>query len=274
MLKRIVVGVNGTKFSRAALEVAVGWAAEHGAELLGVAIVDLPHLVHSEPVPVGGAAFKAERDQKVAETAEAEASDLLVEFEQRCKAAGVRFRSIKLEGDPADLLVREAQRGDMLVVGHKGVPEGDGVVTKTLERVLRNASRPVLCVPAVSAAGNSVLVAYDGSPQCAKSLHAFQALGLAKGREMHVLSVAHDDEQRYSADVAEDYLRAYDHQVHLHVETSRTSVGQAILEAAQRFGVGMLVMGSYGQPKLTEWFFGSVTNTVLKDSPVPIFLYH
>ena len=132
----------------------------------------------------------------------------------------------------------------------------------------------MLCVPVASVASSSVLVAYDGSSQSAKALHAFQSLGLAKGRDIHILSVSHDEHGKYSADVAEDYLRAYDHQVHLHVETASGSAAPVILAKTKELGVGLLVMGSYGQPRLTEWVFGSVTKTVLKDSPVPIFLYH
>jgi nucleotide-binding universal stress UspA family protein len=274
MLKRLVVGVNGSKFSRAAQELALRCAADHQAELVGVAVVDLPHLVHSEPVSIGGTAYKAERDQTVAQAAESEAAELLATFEQHCLAAGVRGRSLKLEGDPAQLLVREAQRGDLLVVGHKGEPLGDGAVTRTLERVLRSASCPVLCVPAAPAAGGSVLIAYDGSPQSAKALHAFRSLGLAKGRELHILTVAHDVAHQDAADVAEDYLRAHGEQAQRHVETAKVPVAAAILAEAQRLGVGLLVMGSYGKPRLREMVFGSVTASVLEESPVPIFLYY
>ena len=31
---------------------------------------------------------------------------------------------------------------------------------------------------------------------------------------------------------------------------------------------------AYGQPVLREFLLGSVTKTVLRDSPVPLFLYH
>jgi len=36
----------------------------------------------------------------------------------------------------------------------------------------------------------------------------------------------------------------------------------------------MIVMGGYGQPVLREFFLGSVTRTLLAESPVPLFLYH
>jgi nucleotide-binding universal stress UspA family protein len=49
---------------------------------------------------------------------------------------------------------------------------------------------------------------------------------------------------------------------------------EAILDRARLWDAGLLVMGAYGQPVLREFFLGSVTRTVLEESPVPVFLYH
>jgi nucleotide-binding universal stress UspA family protein len=49
---------------------------------------------------------------------------------------------------------------------------------------------------------------------------------------------------------------------------------QVILEQVQQAHASLLVMGAYGQPALREFFFGSVTRTMLEASPVPLFLYH
>jgi nucleotide-binding universal stress UspA family protein len=36
----------------------------------------------------------------------------------------------------------------------------------------------------------------------------------------------------------------------------------------------LLVMGAYGRSTLREFFAGSMTRTMLRESPVPLFLYH
>ena len=43
---------------------------------------------------------------------------------------------------------------------------------------------------------------------------------------------------------------------------------------ASRLGAGLLVMGAYGQPSLREFIVGSVTRTILRESPVPVFLFY
>ena len=49
---------------------------------------------------------------------------------------------------------------------------------------------------------------------------------------------------------------------------------EVILGKIRYLEASLLVMGAYGQPVLREFFLGSVTRTVLKESPVPVFCSH
>jgi nucleotide-binding universal stress UspA family protein len=42
----------------------------------------------------------------------------------------------------------------------------------------------------------------------------------------------------------------------------------------QQVDASLLVMGAYGRSPLRECFGHSVTRTLLRESPVPLFLYH
>jgi len=119
MLKRILVGLNGSHYSRAAAETAIALANKHHARILALGIVDVPHLTAPEAVPLGAGAFKVERDVALVEAADRKISNLLMDFEQRCAAANVACGTLKLSGDPEELLVREAQAVDLLVIGRK-----------------------------------------------------------------------------------------------------------------------------------------------------------
>jgi nucleotide-binding universal stress UspA family protein len=185
---------------------------------------------------------------------------------------------VKLSGDPEELLVREAQAVDLLVIGRKSIPEGPGrSASHVLRQTLRHAPRPVLCVR--QSDGSSwenapVLVAYDGSPQAAKTLQIFNAVGLGRGRDIHMLMVTSDSEDQHALELGADYLKAYDFQVHLDFKTWGLPAGEIIVAEAKRLQAGLIVMGAYGQTPIKELFFGSVTRTVLKDSKLPLFLYH
>jgi nucleotide-binding universal stress UspA family protein len=278
MLKRILVGLNGSQYSRAAAEAAIALAEEHHASIVGLGVVDVPHLTAPEAVPLGAGAFKVERDVALVDAADRKISSLLKDFEQQCTAANVSCRALKLSGDPEKLLVREAQGVDLLVMGQKSIAEGPGrVASHVLRETLRHATRPVLSVCQSNARNwnhASVLVAYDGSPQAAKALQIFHAVGLGRGRDIHLLMVTGNSEDKRTVELAADYLRAYNYQAHIHLKPSGLPAGEVILAEAKRLQAGLIVMGAYGESPIKELFFGSVTRAVLKDSKRPLFLYH
>jgi nucleotide-binding universal stress UspA family protein len=275
MLKRILVGVNESEFSRAAVEVALDWAGRHKASVVGLAIVDVPRLLAPQPVPLGAGVYKVDRDEIVLKNAREAAQRVATEFSTRCAAANIPFDVQTCDGDPAEVLSREAQRADLLIVGRKSPTHEFGETpSPVLDHLLRHMSRPVLCVPARCAAGTPVLVAYDGSCPAAKSLQAFQAIGLAGSRKIHLLSIPREPHDRHEAELAAQYLQLHGHEVQLHVETSSAPPADVVLAAAERLGAGVIVMGSFGRGKLQQFFFGSTTKALLAKSTVPMFLYH
>jgi nucleotide-binding universal stress UspA family protein len=278
MLKRLLVGLNGSPYSRAAADVTLALARHHGTSVVGLGIVDVPHLTGPEAVPLGAGAYKVERDATLVKAADARISGLLVEFLRRCAALGIQNSSLKLSGDPEKLLAREAQGTDLLVMGKKSIAEAPGhEATQVLRQTLRHATRPVLCV--CEEANNvrhtaPVLVAYDGSPQAAKALHIAHSLGLTSGREIHLLMVTSDSEDQRTLGLASEFLRLHGEAVHSHIKPSGLPASSVILAEAKRLDAGLIVMGAYGQPLIKETVFGSVTARVLEKSNLPLFLYH
>jgi nucleotide-binding universal stress UspA family protein len=170
-------------------------------------------------------------------------------------------------------LCREAQRVDLLVVGKKHTPaEAGDTSPATLQAILRQSPRPVLCVPTGLDQRKPVLIAYDGELPAARAVHLFIASGLHANRTVHLLSIGEN-----AAAIAEpclQYLATYGIQAEAHLITNSSQPAEQILQFTERLDVGMLVMGAYSQPRFREFFFGSVTSTVLQRAPVPVFLYH
>jgi nucleotide-binding universal stress UspA family protein len=171
----------------------------------------------------------------------------------------------------------EAQQYDLIMLGQQTHfhPETQSGPCDTLHAMLKNTPRPVIAVPEKLAGGNSVLIAYDGSPPAVRSLQAFQELGLRSSQEVHVLCVDPDHvEAARRADRAVEFLRLHEVVASPHAIGSSRSPAQVILAQAGHLGASLLVMGSFGHSTLREFFLGSVTRTVLKESTVPLFLYH
>ena len=130
-------------------------------------------------------------------------------------------------------------------------------------------------VPKSPISGEAVMVAYDGSLQAARALAAFETSGLGCSQKVHVVSVAqeHKDAARH-ADRAVGFLGLHGIEAIPHPVNTSVSTAQVILHKVRYLEAGLLVMGAYGQPVLREFVLGSVTRSVLKESPVPVFCYH
>lgn len=277
MLKRLVVGLNGSDFSFSAGELAIALAKAHSASVLGVGVVDTPLLAPAESVPIGGAAFKRERDAAVLAAARQHISGLLSAYTQSCQTAGVQSITRQVEGDADDVLAGECQRGDLLVVGLKRRVGEDmaSPLSDTLEAVLKKSSRPVLCVPATSTAGDAVVVAYDGSVPAARAMFALAHLGLFASQPIHVIAVEEVAGQHAGVLAnAQEFLAAHGYQVHVEGLPMVWKVEDTLLGRLAAIQPRLVVMGTHGKGWLREMLFGSVTKALLAKLSVPILFDH
>ncbi|GBD36979.1 hypothetical protein HRbin36_02109 [bacterium HR36] len=277
MLRAILVGLDGSPYSRTAMQLASRWARRFGAEVLAVGVVDEPTIRRPEPVPLGAGYFK----QHLEETRLREAAErvhlFLQECQQFCASQQITCRNIVDVGDPWEQIVLESQRCDVIVLGQETHFrfETQEEPCDTLFRVLRNAPRPVVTVPKKLPEAETVLVAYDGSVQAGRAMQLFALLGLGQERSVLVCSVHNDAKQaRRWAETAGDFLAHHGLQPSLHPIGSSASPAEVLLQEADQHQVGLIVAGAYGKPFLREFFLGSVTQRLLREANVPLFLHH
>jgi nucleotide-binding universal stress UspA family protein len=280
MLRSILIGIDDSASGIAAQELALCWAKRLGAQLTGLAIADDPGIrlctvVMNRRVydlPAAGT-LTAEPRHKAREGLRAAKN----QFAERCREAGVELELVDELGLPSVQILLEAQQHDAIVLGSESRldQERNGERGQLLCQVLHDSPRPVIAVPPASGGGDSILVAYDGSLQASRALLAFQASGLVQGKPVHVVAVdsgRHDAAHRAMRAVT--FLSRHEVEATPYVVEAPAAPADAILEKVQELDAGLLVMGAYGQPVLREFCLGSVTRTVLKESPVPIFLSH
>jgi nucleotide-binding universal stress UspA family protein len=146
---------------------------------------------------------------------------------------------------------------------------------ETLQVVLKQSPRPVIAVPAVLAAGQVVVVAYDGSLHAARALQMLQVLGLEGSQEVHVVCVDPDQEHAdRCVERAVAFLHSHNIVARAYARATEAAPADVLLEHLHRVPTSLLVMGAYGRSTIREFFGGSVTRTMLHASPVPLFLYH
>lgn len=276
MLRSILVAVDGSKYSDAAVETGLALAKRYDALLVGLGVVDEPDISAPQAVPLGAGAFKHQLTNTRLHEAHRQTTQALERFSLRCAAEQVASKPLEDIGEPAERLCREARRFDLIVIGQKTFFYGQESSRDVVSRVLQGMPRPTIVAPEQRRPDNgnrSVLIAYDGSLQASRALGAFLRMARKEDR-LHVVSIQPDATQAArEADVAAEFLGYHDLQVERHAIASRSSPGATLLEQIDKLQVNLVVGGCYGRPTWKEFFLGSVTRELLEKSPVPLYLY-
>ncbi len=278
MVRSMLVGLDASVYSQAAVELGIGWAKQFQCLLAGVGVINEPALRGPQSTPIGGGAFKQQADEARCAQARQHVEQLLSQFAVRCTQEKVSHKLLEDIGNPVDQIVREAQRYDLVLLGQQAAVDRDSEETssETLEQILRHTPRPIIAVPAKPRKGGGVLVAYDGSVQAARALQSFLASGLHALGEIRVISIDAKSsvEAAKKADRAVEFLSFHGVKAKLHPVISSKPIGRVLIDESNSLGSELIVMGAYGKTRLRDFFLGSVTKTVLHESQAPVFLDH
>lgn len=273
MFKSALLALKPTPAGDALIVPAVELAGRHGLELMACTVIDRAVVAPREPVPIGGAALKHDRDEELLTAARQAAQSLANAFVSAANSRQVTVHAATCEGDTAECLARQVQENDLLLVGHAA--DDDTGNESLLHRILRNSPRPAIVFPKQPTAGDSVVVAYDGSYQAARTLATLAYSGLAAGRAVLVVTCHADQRQaEETASAACRFLGRHGIAASAHAERLGKSPGDDLLTLAGRHSAGLLVMGAFGKSAVREFFLGSVTRHVLRHLPVPVLLDH
>jgi nucleotide-binding universal stress UspA family protein len=277
MSRRIVVGLDGSPFSQAALDLALRRAQHFNSTVIGVAVVDASSIDHLSAGAQPGAMHVAESTvARITSEAKRHAEEHVAAFRVRCAESEVQCEDVIHTGTPADALLRESRTADLLVLGlrtHFGYPPSQP--DDTLLRILQQPIAPVVAVPADAPLPAHIIFAYDGSPGSARALQAYVHVTpfLPKDFPVSLLCVAREyDQHKYDLEKAAEFLRAHSFQPQLIVRTGTPA--EAILQAAGEHAPALVILGTPPYRGIGERIFGSVAGTVLKNESVAVFVFH
>jgi nucleotide-binding universal stress UspA family protein len=275
MLRAILVALDGSPWSETATALALDWAGRFEARLLGLGVLDEPTIDRPEPVPMGAYAYKKHRDETRLTDAHRRVLGFLEDFRARSAAAGLSVTALEAVGDPAESILREAQRCDVVVLGRQTHFrfETQDRPDATLAQVIRTSPRPIVVVPDRLPEGDGTVVAYGGGREAARTLQVFVSLGLAAGEPLTVVTVQRDRAAAEAiAGLAADFLTAHDTPHEVCPIASETAPAEVLLEEVRRRRARLLVLGAHGHRPLRDIFATSVTRAVLGECPVPAFV--
>ena len=102
MLKSLLVGTNGSRWSDMAVELGLDWARAHDAQVTFIGIINVPAIIGREPMPIGGTSWKEERDERLIAEARTRVSGAVERATAKAAEVAIRSRALVVEGNATE----------------------------------------------------------------------------------------------------------------------------------------------------------------------------
>lgn len=169
---------------------------------------------------------------------------------------------------------------DLVLIGPQAAGNAE-LRRRVIDGALFQSPTPVLLNPSgktVLLAPKTILLAWDSSEEAARaarqSIDLLQAAGKVHVTIVDPLALQSVNGKEPGADIAVFLAR---HGVNVGVDCVASGgrlVDETLRQHAVDIGADIIVMGAYSHPRLRERLFGGVTQSMLKDSDIPLFLAH
>jgi nucleotide-binding universal stress UspA family protein len=278
MIKDILVGLDGSVYSDAALQHGIALAKAWQATLHGLHVVDIVQvespLLH-DLAGATGAAPQLNLTTLMRENLELRGQQLLTLFRQTCEAEAVACVEHLVTGIVPAEITRAAQEVDLVVVGRGGVHArlSKALLGSAVESVLRSGVKPTMVTGQSYAEIRKPLLATDGSRPAMAALSMAMAFALPLQLP---LSVVHCDSAISGSHEFLDALQArvVDQGIACEVDICRGNAHEDLVQYVKDHGYDLMFMGAFGHRRIVEWILGSTTQYLLRMSPVPLVLCH
>ena len=116
MIKTILAVVDGANPDHGSIQLAIRWASNTNALLVGLGVIDESITHRAESVPLGASEAKHELDAARLHEQQLAIETCLSEIALQCANQGVSFKPLEDLGRPTHMISVEAQRFDLIVM--------------------------------------------------------------------------------------------------------------------------------------------------------------
>jgi nucleotide-binding universal stress UspA family protein len=277
MFKSILVAVDGSTHSKAAVEYGGRLAAKHGARIELLHVIEQRLLV-GDFITHFTEVFRRKIDRSFAEWVERyylEYGHGLVErARQRCLSLGVNDCGVAVEIGRADTqIISHADKADLLVIGQRGETEEHELrfLGSVAARVLHDVKTTALVVQPPVREWRRALLAYDGTSAARRAMEVLGELAVTMGLEVDVAHLIEPDKDPNSLKEAEEYLSRLP--VPYNVHYLRGDTHAVISQHASEEGCDLLFMGASTKLMSDVLGLGTATETILRQSQIPVLIH-
>ncbi|MDV2468732.1 universal stress protein [Acinetobacter chinensis] len=278
-MKRVIACIDSSPCINALAEAAAWIATQTHRELVLLQVLDYyPASYHLGEIS-GVIGFEsnamllkelAELEQKQSELALGYSNNLLDHISSLIKEKyDLDTTHLQEKGDFLEQSFNVLKEDDIVVIGRVG--EKSAEKNKSLGSNVENFIRGVNCI--VMTVGETFkpptrfIFAYEYSPTCVQMMKRIAQSDLLKLLQCHLLYVGDHPEilnepSQYLKNAGLDVV----------VEYRYGDVAENILDYQREHGIQLIVLGAFSHSKIHQFFLGSITTTIFRNSLVPLLV--
>jgi nucleotide-binding universal stress UspA family protein len=195
--------------------------------------------------------------------------------DEAARSAGIGGSFATRQGVIDDVVAEEARLSDLVLFDCPAETQEMGL-RAALESALVNGRKPVLLVPrsVAAIAGAKIAIGWDGGAAAAHAISASIPL-LKRAESIEILNISSGPIDTVQLDRLRDYLALHGLQAVEHgINPGSQGTAVTLIDAAERTGAGLLVMGGYEHSRLREIALGGVTRHIIAHATMPVLLAH
>lgn len=277
-MQHILVGTDGSDYSKTACEYAFYFATLMNARVSGIHVLDSRML--EAPVMgdnagwIGAETFVTQLHlfREITEKRGNAIADAFVKLaEAKQQDAPIRL----CMGHPPSVILDEESTADLLIIGQKGEDAAwiGPMIGSTAERVARHSKKPCMVTPAAFKSVKRILAAYDGSDHAREALIMAAETAQTNHLELMMISVADGVNGEHNQRIADEGLALIQsYGITANVITEEGDARERILAAVDEYDCDLLVVGAYGHSRIREMILGSTTTQLIAKAHIPVLL--
>lgn len=278
-MKRVIACIDSSPCINALAEAAAWIATQTQRELVLLQVLDYyPASYHLGEIS-GVIGFEsnamllkelAELEQKQSELALDYSNNLLQHISSMIQENfGIVPTHIQEKGDFLEQSFSVLNEEDIVVIGRVGEKsaERNKALGSNVENFIRGANCTVMTVGEHFKAPTRFIFAYEYSPTCIKMMKRIAQSDLLKLLQCHLLYVGDHPEV---LNEPADFLTSAG--LDVVVEYRYGDVAENILDYQREHGIQLIVLGAFSHSKIHQFFLGSITTNIFRNSTVPLLV--
>ncbi|KJV46040.1 universal stress protein [Acinetobacter indicus] len=278
-MKRVIACIDSSPCINALAEAAAWIAKQTQRELVLLQVLDYyPASYHLGEIS-GVIGFEsnamllkelAELEQKQSDIALEYSNNLLRHISEMVQQKyNIVPTQIQEKGDFLEQSFNVLQEDDIAVIGRVGErsAERNKALGSNVENFIRGANCTVMTVGEQFKPPTRFIFAYEYSPTCLKIMKRITQSDLLRLLQCHLLYVGDHPE---ILNEPTQYLKAAG--LDVVVEYRYGDVAENILDYQREHGIQLILLGAFSHSKIHQFFLGSITTTIFRNSNVPLLV--